>query len=133
MCPAAISRWMARATYIAQVQEFGVAMNGRHEARAFFIDEDRAFAAQRFGGKRCGIAASMAMAVGWNCTEFWIGDQGAPRAQPCPNLRHAPQAGLVVTAKSAPSAAGGEDDGGRAEQNETCVLDLHPVARQITR
>ena len=57
-------------------REFRIGVNGRHEAAAGFVDQHRAFAAQRFGRERRGIAAD-GDGGRMELHEFGIGDHRA--------------------------------------------------------
>ncbi len=75
--------------------EFGIGMDGRHEALACLVDEDGAFAAEGLGGEGPG-SAPVAMAVGWNWT-----NSGSAITRPPGRHAHGVAAhagGLVVTA-----------------------------------
>ena len=57
-------------------RQLGIVVESGHEALAAFIDQDRAFTAQRLGGQRRGIP-SHRDGGGMELHEFRIGDQGA--------------------------------------------------------
>ena len=72
-------------------RQFGVLVQGRHEALAGAIDQNRAFAAQRFGGQRRGIAADVD-GGGMELHEFGIGDARAGPRRHGQAPRHRPAA-----------------------------------------
>ncbi len=76
--------------------EFGIGMDGRHEALACLVDEDGAFAAEGLGGEGRRICTG-GDGRGVELDEFGIGDYCAARAaMPMAWAAHA--GGLVVTA-----------------------------------
>ena len=91
-------------------------MNSRHEAAAGFVDQRGAFAAQRFGGERRGIAAD-GDGGGMELHELRIGDQraGARRHAQTFAARFQRIGGDGVERAE---AAGGEDHRRGAEQDQ---------------
>ena len=69
-------------------RQFGIGMDRGHEALALLVDQDRAFAAQRLGGQRRGIAAD-GDGGGMELHEFRDRRSARRRAPPCPSLRRA--------------------------------------------
>ena len=102
---------------IARTQVRRIRVQRRHEAAAILVDQDRAFAAQRFGGERRGIAADATMAVGWNCTNSGSAISAPARAaMPRPSPRDSERIGGDGVKRA--QSAGRKNHRRRTEQNE---------------
>ncbi len=111
-------------------RKFCVRVNGLHEAAARFIDEDCAFAAQRFSCKRCWIAANRNRGR-MELHEFSIRDH-----RTC-TRRHAEAFAARFQRVcrhriERTQSAGCKDHGRRAEQYEPCVR-AEAVTREQAR
>ncbi len=107
-----------------------VRMHRRHKAPAGLVDQDGAFAAERFGGERRRIAAD-SDSGGMELHELGIGDdRPAARRHPDPFAARLQRVGRQAIKRA--DAAGGEDHRQAAEQHQPRVRS-RAVAREYSR